>query len=1534
MAAPEDEGLALVLDRSVDVPSLVMMDQRGSETVYIMGLAFADEDESPSPRRSFGKESPNLQELPARAWGKEVHTGRLSHVVIAVDARANNKWRRTKPQKGVKGLVRRLGSSSSKAWKKCFRPCMDIDSERAIDLGNLNSDDMLKESVPVLFKDDSPGLQEQAMRALLHLSGIYGNPLKIVSFPKAVEGVVRLLLRDDEPNLQRLATLTLGNLALRQVSAVASVAMEGLARLLFEKEGRSLELSIQLQEEAASVLANICYAPEGGRKVMNPWTDALAGLIKLLFMNDRKGAQEEATRALVNLALVQENAQKLLEFPTVSVIGGLVGLLTDYERPAVLDNATRALASLSYAPQNARKIAESEHFGRALQGLVGMLMRRRRKDATLQELAVMTLANLSITSEIQIQIADFPNVLPEMLSCLTQSNDHSVVEHAAMAMGNLAIAQENRPKIANYSGMLRALVDVMADNKNPGGQEHAAYALSNLSHAHEWNQLKIADVPGVMKGVVHLLTMEASPSSQEQAARLLANLTYPQENSAKIITYPNALTGLAALLAKHENINLQREVTRAFANLTCSRDNRWISAFCTEGLARVLVTYSARRYAASSVEIVEIPEATIPRPEKKLSMLPALEYRTNEEGENGHPVGDMEEMMEVRMLDVAAIEGVKTAEQGLAALALESQAPSKRREGKVLVVEEDLPRSTRLEVAPEAMTVEQHIPEKTTVTAQPTAIAKDENEHETDEHHMEVKMLDVASVEHAQAATITEKRVLSDLEKNERISRIENISKKLSRLAMHPDQESMETLPDLTAPVVDETDTNICSAKGKDQQQQTEIDLEMEHLAEVDEGGLTLEQARPLLPEYRGREEENELRTREVENLILEQASIALGNLAIHKENKRIIGECEDALSGLLGLLPRYDSPAVQENAAWALANLFHEEDGSDVVDTIAELKGPRAIQSLGELLLDNEIPLVQEQATRALANLAYFPENQAEIIELPKALSGVVGLMSNDENPGIQEKAVRLLTNLTCAKEYWTTIAEFPGVVPGLSDLLAKEQNPDIQRTAAMCLSNLALAPENIPTLVESPSAMASVVELLSNDENPAAQEQAAKFIVNVAASQDTTHQLRISEFPRILPELEKFLFQDESPGVQEQAIKAIVNLARNPENKQKVIEEPDALSGIARMLSKDDNSVVQLNGALAFKNLSLEISSLQKLVDCPNVLAGLVRLLSRHGDYAQEAAVLTLLNLSRLRNIAIDIAKYDYPKALIDLAMLLRMSDNKLVVESTAMILTNLANAPENRQLMADVPEVGKGLEWLLSDCALEEQLLMTAMSDSQKMVMSDAEGELDEARSFDNKESLKGQRTGTGFWAATALTLIDLPRARGLTLHSGEAYKGRGNAMIWMGLVKEAIEEFDVSTQLQPEAPGTFSLRGIAKSLLQDYEAALIDADRGIELDPQYGGWYQERGILKRIMGDLAGALADLNKAVELEKDDYEMLKHRGYVRFLLHDEEGAREDAEWALRVQDLSATLDESQYHDYIMSFLGALPVEYLDYKLR
>ncbi|KAL3694270.1 hypothetical protein R1sor_007921 [Riccia sorocarpa] len=1507
MAVSGGDSSELALGRrSNDLPAVVVMDSRSSEMGYIMGLAFADEDESPSPRRSFGKESGGLlQEVPARAWGKDVQTGRLSHVVIAVDARADPSWRRTKPQKGVKGLVRRLGT---KAWKNCFRPCVAVDSsERAsIDLGSSsNGDEMLKESVPALFKDECPGLQEQAMRALLHLSGIYGNPLKIVSFPRALEGIVRLLLKEDEPSLQRLATLTLGNLALRQVTAVASVAMEGLATLLTEKDGEALQLSIQLQEEAASVLANICYAPEGGIHVMNPWTDALEGLIRLLFKHDRKGAQEEATRALVNLALVQENSQKLLDFPAVSVIEGLGGLLSDFERPSVVDNVARAFASLSYAPRNAEKIAKSEHFSLVLKGLVGILMTRKSKDGTPLELAVMTIANLSVTHEVQIQIADFPNVLPELYWCLSFHDDQGVVQHAAMALGNLAIAQENRPKIANHMGMLRALVDVMVDARNPGGQENAVYALGNICHTHEWNQLKIADVPGVMKGLVHLLTSDHNTSSQEQAARLLANLSYPQENSVKIITYPGVLTGLSSLLVKFDNINLLREVTRAFANLTCCKDNRWISSFCTEGLARVLVTYSTKRYVkTSSVQIVEIPESSLDDAEfERGSIFPALESRE----ENGlSQKSDMRDLgdMESRILKV---EDVKAEHSSLA---VGSPIPPDREQTNQAV--RDLLTSTeddRLDKERERPALE----EKRQILAGNARVGE---RQQMRSFNIPLKKETPAKSDHL---------IQTDTDKDERIARIENIAKRLSQLAMHSNQSSFESFPEVM----------LVQTAAEDGEME-------EQFLSVDESHLMLEQARPVLPEVTG--EEEELRNKAVENLILEQASIALGNLAIHKENKGIIGKCEDAMSGLVGLLPRYDSPRIQENAAWALANLFHEEDGGEMVGTIAELKGSQAIQSLGELLLEKETPLVQEQAARALANLAYFPENQAEIIQLPQGLSGVVDLMANDEHPDVQEKAVRLLTNLTCAKEYMTTIADYPGVVPGLSDLLAKEENPDIQKTAAMCLSNLALAPENLPTLVDSSSAISGVMELLSNDENPAAQEQAAKFIVNIAAVQDATYQLKISEFPGIIPELEKFLFQDENPGVQEQAIKALANLARTPEIQEKVLEEPEALSGIARMLIKDDNSELQLNSVLALKNLSLEIPNLRRIADCPSILAGLARLLSRHGEQVQEVAVLTLLNLSRLRSVAVSISSYGYPGVLKDVAILLRLHDNKFLVESTAMLLTNLATAPENRVLIMAVSEVTKALDWLLSDCAVEEQLLMASLSDSSCRTdsshMKSAAHEDDESiegdrnTPLDSKHYFKGQRTSIAFWAATALTFLDIQRSRAITLHSAEAYKGRAHAMIAMGMLQEAITELDLSIALQPEAAGTFSIRAIAKSLLQDYSGALVDADRGIELDSQYSGWYQERGILKRILGDLEGALVDLNKAVELEKGDYEILKHRGYVRYLLHDEEGAREDAEWALRVKDTSTTLHEAQYDDFIVNFLGALPVEYLGYKLR
>lgn len=79
-----------------------------------------------------------------------------------------------------------------------------------------------------------------------------------------------------------------------------------------------------------------------------------------------------------------------------------------------------------------------------------------------------------------------------------------------------------------------------------------------------------------------------------------------------------------------------------------------------------------------------------------------------------------------------------------------------------------------------------------------------------------------------------------------------------------------------------------------------------------------------------------------------------------------------------------------------------------------------------------------------------------------------------------------------------------------------------------------------------------------------------------------------------------------------------------------------------------------------------------------------------------------------------------------------------------------------------------------------------------------------------------------------------------------------------------------------------------------------------------------------------GDLQGALADLNEGMKLETNDYEMLKHRGYVKFLLKDEQGACADAELALKVKP--TRVDRQDYER--RPFLGAIPLEYLDYKLK
>ncbi|KAG6558117.1 hypothetical protein Mapa_000298 [Marchantia paleacea] len=575
------------------VPCVVVLDGGDGKLDEVLGLAFVTQASSPPPvdrSRDGGATAETstslgrfrIEEDIRRSFDHERGSGSWIHV--------------------ARGFSIGRPSKLKAAVKRCLR-------FRRRASGNLQ----LKDIVPLLFLDDSPVLQEQAARALVQLSSEEAQQCKVLEHSRALEGLVKLLFKSDSPNLQIHAALSLGNLALAQDDDEQQLwflrypqALAGLVNLLFE-DGRGLhqrsrEITVQVHQEAAMALGNIASTTEGGAMIMaNSY--ALEGLIRLLFMHERRGAQEAATRVVVHLAMVEDNVQRLLEFP-ISIVGALSGLLLDHSRPALQDNVCKAISCLSSTPEHGQMVVRCVHFPRTLERLISLL-------ALFNASAILPLSNLAINEEIQASIAHHPNVLEAALMCRFNRTDN-----VAMFLGNLSLAKANRSKIVECPGFLPAMVDMLFNDSDPDGQEQAAWTLSNLSRAQQENLpviMNIADWPGIVGGLIHVLTRDESPGAQEQVSRVLANLSYAPENDAIIARFPDAWTCLVPLLSKSENISMLKEVTRALSNLTSidglSQLN--VTSKCVSSLANVILEFSSHGYRCSRMESVILEQTAL-----------------------------------------------------------------------------------------------------------------------------------------------------------------------------------------------------------------------------------------------------------------------------------------------------------------------------------------------------------------------------------------------------------------------------------------------------------------------------------------------------------------------------------------------------------------------------------------------------------------------------------------------------------------------------------------------------------------------------------------------------------------------------------------------------------------------------------------------------------------------------------------------------------------------------------------------------------
>lgn len=136
-------------------------------------------------------------------------------------------------------------------------------------------------------------------------------------------------------------------------------------------------------------------------------------------------------------------------------------------------------------------------------------------------------------------------------------------------------------------------------------------------------------------------------------------------------------------------------------------------------------------------------------------------------------------------------------------------------------------------------------------------------------------------------------------------------------------------------------------------------------------------------------------------------------------------------------------------------------------------------------------------------------------------------------------------------------------------------------------------------------------------------------------------------------------------------------------------------------------------------------------------------------------------------------------------------------------------------------------------------------------------------------------------------------------------------RGRKALADGKYAQAIENFNVLSQLDTSDYWNFFFRGIAKYNLGDLRGAKQDFDRSVRINPVFTSGYHYRGITESRFGNYDEALADMQKAIELRPGYVGLYFSRGVTYFLSQQFENAVKDFDRYIRKEpkDPSAYLN-------------------------
>jgi len=99
----------------------------------------------------------------------------------------------------------------------------------------------------------------------------------------------------------------------------------------------------------------------------------------------------------------------------------------------------------------------------------------------------------------------------------------------------------------------------------------------------------------------------------------------------------------------------------------------------------------------------------------------------------------------------------------------------------------------------------------------------------------------------------------------------------------------------------------------------------------------------------------------------------------------------------------------------------------------------------------------------------------------------------------------------------------------------------------------------------------------------------------------------------------------------------------------------------------------------------------------------------------------------------------------------------------------------------------------------------------------------------------------------------------------------YLNRGRARMGLESYYEAISDFTLVLETEPNYAKAYNFRGLTKYYLKDYKSALVDLDKAIELDPDLKDAYNNRLYTYSKTGDYNEALSDLDRLLELAPED---------------------------------------------------------------